>query len=101
MGYTLLIANYQFPSINIKRMTKQKLDPIEARLNRIEGQIRAIKRMYTECGDCVEIVQQIQAARSALSSVSRLVLTGEARKCAEAGDVEKLERVVEKTFKSL
>ncbi len=78
-----------------------KLDPIEARLNRIEGQLKGIKRMYAECGDCVEIVQQIQAVRSALASVSRLVLTSEAKKCAEEGDVKKLEQVVEKTFKSL
>ncbi len=80
---------------------KQKLDPIEARFNRIEGQLKGIKRMYTECGDCVEIVQQIQAVRAALSSISRLVLTSEAKKCAEEGDVEKLEKVVEKTFKTI
>lgn len=80
-------------------MQKQKLDPIEARLNRIEGQVRAIKRMYTECGDCIEIVQQVQAVRAALSKVSSLILTTEAKRCAETGDVKTLEKVVEKTFK--
>ena len=79
-------------------MTK---DPLEARVNRVEGQISAIKRMYIEGSECLEIVQQIQAARAALGKLAGLLLTAEAKRCASEGNVSELKKVVEKTFKTV
>lgn len=80
-------------------MDNRKLDGVESRLNRIEGQIKAIKRMYGECKECGDIVQQIQAARAALAQVSGIILTNEAVKCVEKGDTKEFEKVLRKTFK--
>lgn len=44
------------------------------RVNRIEGQVRGIKRMIEEREYCIDIITQIQAAQSALRSVSRKIL---------------------------
>ena len=84
------------------KIQKFKSDPIERRLNRIEGQIKGIKKMYRKdpC-DAEGITTQIQAARAALAKVAVRILTDEAQKCAEEGDIEKLEKLVNKTFKSL
>jgi len=82
-------------------MNTTKLDSVESRLNRIEGQVKAIKRMYSQCKDCGDIVQQIQAARAALARVSGILLTDEAVKCVEKGNVDELEEVLKKTFKTL
>ena len=40
------------------------------RLNRIEGQVRGIKRMVEEPRLCIEILQQLSAAEAALNRVS-------------------------------
>ena len=40
------------------------------RLNRVEGQIRGIRRMVQEPRPCVEILQQLAAAEAALNRIS-------------------------------
>lgn len=45
-------------------------DNITSRLHRIEGQVRAIEKMYNEKRDVEEIIRVAKAARSALDSVS-------------------------------
>ena len=46
----------------------------KARLSRIEGQVRAVNRMIDDGEYCIDIITQIQAARSALQSVSKIIL---------------------------
>ncbi len=45
-----------------------------ARINRIEGQVRGIRRMIEEREYCVDIITQVQAAQSALGAVGRKIL---------------------------
>lgn len=52
-----------------------------SRLNRIEGQVRGIRRMIEEDVYCDDVLHQITAARSALASVSRLVLEDHIHGC--------------------
>lgn len=63
-------------------------------LHRITGQIQAIERMITEKRTCVDVLQQIRAARSSLSSLERQLATSELIGCLPsdqaAGKVEKL-----------
>lgn len=40
------------------------------RLNRVEGQIRGIRRMVQEPRPCVEVLQQLAAAEAALNRIS-------------------------------
>ena len=57
----------------------------KARLARIEGQVRAVGRMIDDGEYCIDIITQIQAARSALQSVSKLILEKHLQHCvAEA-----------------
>ncbi len=82
-------------------MAKVKKDPVLARINRIEGQIAGIKRMYEAKRACTEIVQQIQASRAALGNLAGTLLSDEAKRCVDKGDVEGLEKIVNRTFKTL
>ena len=52
-----------------------------ARLSRIEGQIRGVKRMVGDGEYCIDIITQIQAARSALQSVSKIILEKHLKHC--------------------
>jgi len=52
-----------------------------SRLSRIEGQVRGIKRMVEEGEYCIDIITQIQAARSALGSVAKIILKKHLNNC--------------------
>ena len=51
------------------------------RLRRIEGQIRGITRMVEERRYCIDIIQQLTAARKALDQVSLKIMNGHINTC--------------------
>lgn len=51
------------------------------RLSRIAGQVQGVKRMVEEEKYCIDIVTQIQAARSALRSVEMKILEKHMHHC--------------------
>ena len=54
---------------------------LEKRLKRIEGQVRGIQRMIEEDRYCIDILNQIIAARAALSRVGMAILKSHMRGC--------------------
>ena len=62
------------------------------RLARIEGHVRAVKRMVEQDISCPEVLIQIAAVRSALNAAGRLILEDHVRGClidaAQEGDFE-------------
>ncbi len=56
----------------------------KTRLSRIEGQVRAVNRMIDDGEYCIDIITQIQAARSALQSVSKIILEKHLKHCVVA-----------------
>lgn len=69
------------------------------RLNRIEGQIRGIRRMVQEPRLCVEILQQLAAAEAALNRISLSILRFHVETCvpngAALGEAENRKRLSE------
>ena len=66
------------------------LDPAQqqalvARLNRVEGQIRGIRRMIQEPRLCVDILQQLAAAEAALNRISLAILRYHVENCVPQG----------------
>jgi DNA-binding FrmR family transcriptional regulator len=55
------------------------------RLNRVEGQVRGIRRMVEEPRLCIEILQQLAAAEAALNRISLAVLRCHVEKCVPEG----------------
>lgn len=51
------------------------------RLARIEGHVRAIKRMVSEDTPCPDVLVQIAAVRSALNGVGRVILEDHLESC--------------------
>lgn len=69
------------------------------RLNRIEGQVKGIQKMYEEKRDCVEIVQQVLAVRQALGRVGKDLLTSEALCCSrEPSRKEDFDKILKSLF---
>lgn len=67
----------------MERNDEDKTKQIVNRLSRIIGQLQAIKRMTEEKRECSEILIQMSAARSALESVSKLILQDHVNTCIQ------------------
>jgi DNA-binding FrmR family transcriptional regulator len=66
------------------------IEPVEqqaliTRLNRIEGQIRGIRRMVEEPRLCLEILQQLAAAEAALHRISLAMFKYHVDTCVSDG----------------
>ncbi len=62
------------------------VDGLHKRLARIQGQVKAIDRMIADSeSDCVEILSQINAVKSALHSCGKLILEDHIRHCIADG----------------
>lgn len=79
------------------------------RIRRIAGQVQGVQRMIEERKYCIDIITQIQAARSALRAVELQILKKHMAHCvsdafasgspAEAGEkIEELLRVMKKEY---
>jgi DNA-binding FrmR family transcriptional regulator len=62
------------------RSEKEYKDLIN-RLNRIEGQIRGIKKMVENDAYCIDILPQVSAANAALNSFNKVLLGNHIRTC--------------------
>lgn len=66
---------------------------VQARIRKIEGQLRAISAMVDNDVPCEDILIQINAAKSAMHKVGQIVLEGHLQHCVrdgiEHGDVDK------------
>lgn len=55
-------------------MQEKNLKSLSSRLNRIEGQVRGVNKMLAEDKYCIDIITQISAIKSSLTSVEALIL---------------------------
>lgn len=62
-------------------LNEQEQKNIKARLRRIAGQINGIEKMVEDRRYCVDTLQQIMAARSALNQVALLILESHTKSC--------------------
>jgi CsoR family transcriptional regulator, copper-sensing transcriptional repressor len=58
---------------------------IQARIKKIEGQLRAISEMVDKDIPCEDILIQINASKSAMHKVGQLVLEGHLQHCVRDG----------------
>lgn len=66
-----------------KERSEEEYRSLINRLNRIEGQIRGIKRMVESNAYCTDIITQAAAASSALNSFNRELLSNHIKTCVE------------------
>lgn len=64
-----------------KERSEEEYKKLLNRLNRIEGQVRGIKRMVEEDAYCTDILVQTAAANAALNAFSRELLSNHIRTC--------------------
>ena len=59
----------------IKHREEKEYKDLIKRLNRVEGQIRGIKGMVEKDSYCTDILVQVSAAKAALDSFSKILLS--------------------------
>ena len=65
----------------IKERSEKEYKDLINRLNRIEGQIRGIKKMVENDAYCIDILTQVSAANAALNSFNKVLLSEHIRTC--------------------
>lgn len=79
-----IIFIVKYPGGVYKRLMKTTHKESLNRLARITGQINGIKRMIEEEKYCIDIITQIQAARSALRSLELQILEKHMHHCVNS-----------------
>ena len=81
-------------SMRIETMTDDQRDALLRRLQRVEGQIRGLRRRIEEGGDCAEVLSQFTAASNALRSAGVTLAVTAFESCVADGtaDADQLRR---------
>lgn len=79
-------ADLRFHNTPYRYMVKPMLDPktqkaVISRLNRVEGQIRGIARMVEGPEYCIDIINQVNAARRGLEKAALMLVQQHMRTC--------------------
>ena len=64
-----------------KERSEEEFKDLIHRLNRIEGQVRGVKKMLEEDRYCVDILTQVSAINSALNSFNKVLLAEHIKSC--------------------
>lgn len=78
----------------------QKEDALR-RLNRIEGQIKGIKRLVEEDTYCVDVMNQISSVHEALRGVGKLLMRNHLQHCVTDALRDGDESKAEKTYQEM
>ena len=64
-----------------KERSEKEFTDLIHRLNRIEGQVRGVKRMLEEDAYCPDILVQVSAVNTALNSFNKVLLANHIKSC--------------------
>jgi DNA-binding FrmR family transcriptional regulator len=68
-------------SDKLKHREEKEYKDLLTRLNRIEGQVRGVKKMVEEDRYCIDILTQVSAINSALNSFNKVLLANHIKSC--------------------
>ena len=81
-----------------KERSEQEYKDLIHRLSRIEGQIRGIKGMVEKDAYCTDILMQVEAAKAAMNSFTKVLLANHIKSCVtediKAGKEETVDELV-------
>ena len=81
MGYMEVKIMEQCSCHKTKHRSEEEYKTLINRLNRIEGQVRGIRKMVENDAYCVDILTQVSAIQAALNAFNRELLSNHIRTC--------------------
>ena len=80
-----------------KERSEKDLQKLLNRLNRVEGQVRGVKKMVEDSRYCIDIFTQVMAIQAALNAFNKELLSEHIRTCVvediKEGDTEVIEEL--------
>ena len=67
--------------VKCKCREEKEYKDLITRLNRIEGQVRGVKKMVEEERYCIDILTQVSAVQAALNSFNKVLLSNHIKSC--------------------
>jgi len=92
------IRRIQKTTVNRSRC---KIEDLQLRLRKIEGQIRGINKMVDQGVYCDDILIQVNAVQSALYSVGRMILENHIQGCLKEKPGEIDDQTIDELFVSI
>ena len=68
---------------------------VQARLRKVEGQVRGLQRMVADDAYCIDVLTQVSASTKALQSVAVMLLEDHLRHCVVEGAAAQPDRAEE------
>lgn len=84
-----------------KERTETEYKKLINRLNRIEGQIRGIKKMVENSAYCTDIIIQVAAANAALNAFNKELIASHIRTCVAQDIRDGKDEVIDDLVKTL
>ena len=93
--------NCKCKNVKTKKRTNEDKKNLTNRLNRIEGQVRGIKKMLENDAYCTDILTQFSAVQSALNSFAKEILEEHVKTCVVNDIKEGNEEVIDDLLKTI
>ncbi|MDD5794826.1 metal-sensing transcriptional repressor [Clostridium sp. HCP1S3_B4] len=93
--------NCKCKNVKTKKRTNEDKKNLTNRLNRIEGQVRGIKKMLENDAYCTDILTQVSAVQSALNSFAKEILEEHVKTCVVNDIKEGNEEVIDDLLKTI
>ncbi|MDY2729059.1 MAG: metal-sensing transcriptional repressor [Clostridium sp.] len=93
--------NCKCKNVKTKKRTNEDKKNLTNRLNRIEGQVRGIKKMLENDAYCTDILTQVSAVQSALNSFAKEILEEHVKTCVINDIKEGNEEVIDDLLKTI
>ena len=93
--------NCKCKNVKTKKRTNEDKKNLTNRLNRIEGQVRGIKKMLENDAYCTDILTQVSAGQSALNSFAKEILEEHVKTCVVNDIKEGNEEVIDDLLKTI
>ena len=93
--------NCKCKNVKTKKRTNEDKKNLTNRLNRIEGQVRGIKKMLENDAYCTDILTQVSAVQSALNSFAKEILEEHVKTCVVNDIKEGIEEVIDDLLKTI
>ncbi len=86
-------------------LSDKEVEILTRRLSKLEGQVRAVKRMVEEKRYCIDIMNQLTAIANAATKASMIVMASHLRTCVKdalsQGDPKMVEKVSDELIETV
>lgn len=86
-------------------LTSEEIKVLDQRLARMEGQVKAVRRMINVPRYCIDIINQLTAVANAATKASMIVMASHLRSCVKdafaSGDPARVDRVAEELIRAI